>query len=69
MTDEEAEMKKLIVVLSCAAAMAVASPVPASAHSDIPCDGPLCIRHCNTYHRGLIDRVLCLINHNIQNVS
>lgn len=61
-------MKKLFVALSCAAVIAVASP-PASAHDDIPCDGPLCIRHCNTYHRGLVDRVTCLITHNIQNVS
>ena len=62
-------MKKLLVALSCAMVIAVASPVPASAHDDIPCDGILCIRHCNTYHRGLIDRVLCLLNHNLVDVT
>jgi hypothetical protein len=62
-------MKKVLVALSCASVLAVASPAPAFAQTDPPCDGILCIRHCNTYHRGLVDRVMCLITHNLADVS
>lgn len=59
-------MKNAFAALSCATLIVVGSPAPAFAHDNTPCDQPLCIRHCLSWHRGL-DRVLCLIDHNIQN--
>jgi hypothetical protein len=59
-------MKKALVVLC----FAVLGPmlVPAAASSQVhACDAgdTLCVRHCLAYHRGL-DRILCLVTHNIQ---
>ncbi len=61
-------MRKVLVVLAVSALASVVPSAPAAAHSDIPCESSdvFCIRHCNTYHRGLVDRALCLITHNIQ---
>lgn len=62
-------MRKILVVLAIAALGSVVPSAPAAAHTNIPCESTdiFCVRHCNTYHRGLVDRVLCLITHNIQN--
>lgn len=62
-------MKKALVILSVAALGAMAAPT--TAYSQVhACDASdtLCIRHCLAYHRGL-DRVVCLVDHNIANVS
>ncbi len=62
-------MKKALVVLC----LAVLGPMvaPTAAYSQVhacEADDTLCIRHCLAYHRGL-DRVICLVDHNIQHVG
>lgn len=62
-------MKKALIALCCAVLGPMVVPTAASAQVH-GCDASdtLCIRHCLAYHRGL-DRVVCLVTHNIQNVS
>lgn len=64
-------MKKALVALCFAVLGAISVPTAAYSQEPHGCTDPddvLCIRHCLAYHRGL-DRVLCLVTHNIQHVT
>jgi hypothetical protein len=59
--------KKIVVVVFCMALGGIATSASVGAHPGVDCSNETaCVKHCNTYHRGLTDRALCLVTHNFQ---